>query len=73
MKVLRAEKIWLAICLLGYIFYNLPGFPAYGDMRMCIIHGIISLIWVWGGNYIGVAVINRIYQLRDSEEVEGIS
>ncbi len=68
MKILKAEKIWLALCVLGYLFYNLPGFPKYGDMRMCIIHGVISLIWVWAANYIGVAIINKIYRLKDQNE-----
>ena len=45
MKVTKAEWIWLIVCVLGYFFYNLPGFPAYGDMHTAIVHGIISLIW----------------------------
>lgn len=70
MKLLKAEKIWLAICLLGYIFYNIPGFPKYGDAKTAIIHGVISLVWVWVANYLGVFIINRIYRLRNPDEAE---
>ena len=70
MKLVKAEKIWLVICLLGYIFYNIPGFPKYGDMKMAIIHGVISMIWVWVANYLGVFIINKIYQLRDPKETD---
>ena len=44
MKIGRTEKWWLAAVLFFWIFYNFPGLPAYGDIRGCIIHGIISFI-----------------------------
>ncbi|MBC5735790.1 MULTISPECIES: hypothetical protein [Oscillospiraceae] len=64
MKLVKAEKIWLAVCIMGYLFYNIPGFPQYGDMRAAVIHGVVSMVWVWAANYIGFFIINRIYRLK---------
>lgn len=70
MKVTKAEIIWLIVCALGYFFYNFPGFPVYNDMQGAIIHGVISLIWCWGGAYIGFSLINRIYRLKQQDQKE---
>ena len=70
MKVTKAELIWAIVCILGYFFYNFPGFPAYGDMHTAIIHGVISLIWCWGGAYIGFILINKMYRLKDVKRKE---
>lgn len=68
MKVTKAEIIWAIVVILGYLFYNIPYFPKYGDMNMAIIHGVISLIWTWGANYIGFMVIKRIIQTKEEKE-----
>ena len=53
MKLVKAEKIWLAVCIMGYLF-----------MRAAVIHGVVSMVWVWAANYIGFFIINRIYRLK---------
>ena len=44
MKIGRTEKCWLAAVFFFWVFYNFPGFPAYGNETACIVHGLISFI-----------------------------
>ena len=53
MKIGRTEKCWLAAVFFFWVFYNFPGFPAYGNETACIVHGLISFIGTVLSEYIG--------------------
>ena len=68
MKIGRTEKCWLAAVLLFWVFYNFPGFPAYGDIKGCIIHGIISFVGTFLSVFVGCKLVEREYHLKEDDE-----
>jgi len=68
MKIGRTEKCWLAAVLLFWVFYNFPGFPAYGDIKGCIIHGIISFVGTFLSVFVGCKLVEREYPLKEDDE-----
>lgn len=64
MKLTKTEKIWLTAVVVLYILYNLPGFPAYGNAKAAIIHGLMTLIPLWIVVYIGFFKVCKIYRLK---------
>ena len=47
MKFTKFEKIWLALTVIFYVLYNLPGVPKYGDSTGTFIHGILTVVPIW--------------------------
>lgn len=72
MKIGRTEKWWLAAVLFFWVFYNFPGFPAYGDIKGCIIHGIISFIGTFLSVFIGCKLTEREYPLKEDDETDSV-
>ena len=68
MKIGRTEKCWLAAVLLFWVFYNFPGFPAYGDIKGCIIHGIINFVGTFLSVFVGCKLVEREYPLKEDDE-----
>lgn len=64
MKVTRTEKIWLALTVLFFALYNLPGVPGYGDARGLLIHALLTVLPLWGCVYIGLFRVLRLYRLK---------
>ena len=73
MKFTKFENIWLALTVIFYVLYNLPGVPKYGDSTGTFIHGILTVVPIWILAYYGMYKINHIYELKedDKEEKEG--
>ena len=70
MKIGRTEKCWLAAVFFFWVFYNFPGFPAYGNETACIVHGLISFIGTVLSVYIGCKLTEKEYPLIEDEEQE---
>lgn len=70
MKFKRAEKIWLAASIAAYLFFNIPGVPAYNDFTGSIIHHTIGFLLIWVVNYIGFHQICKIYRARKTPDEE---
>lgn len=68
MKIGRTEKLWLAAVFFFWVFYNFPGFPAYGDIKGCIIHGIISFVGTFLSVFVGCKLTEREYPLKEDDE-----
>ena len=68
MKIGRTEKLWLAAVLFFWVFYNFPGFPAYGDETGCIGHGITSFVGPFLSVSVGCKLTEREYPLIEDEE-----
>lgn len=72
MIITKFEKIWLAIVVILFVLYNIPGFPAYGDITGCLLSGLILVGGIWVVIYVGMSKLYKIQQLReDAEEEEG--
>ena len=71
MKITKTEKIWLALTVLFYVLYNLPGVPPYGQAVLTIVHGLLTVLPLWVIVYIGLARVYKIYTLRDDNGTEG--
>lgn len=65
MKLTRTEKIWLAVVIVFFALYNIPGVPAYGDSVGCIIHGCLTVVPLWIASFVGFRAVNRIYRLKE--------
>ena len=71
MVITKFEKIWLAIIVVLYVLYNIPGFPKYGDAMGCLISGLILVGGIWVAIYIGMAKLYKVQALNeDAEEDE---
>ena len=70
MKIGRTEKCWLAAVFFFWVFYNLPGFTAYGNEKACIVQGLISFIGTVLSVYIGCKLTEKEYPLIEDEEQE---
>lgn len=68
MKLLKVEKWWLIVGILTYIGYNIPGLPAYGDVKGAIIWNIGFFAIFWITNYAFNAKICKIYKPRKTTE-----
>jgi len=64
MKITKAEKIWLALTVLFYVLYNLPGIPGYNDARGLIIHALLTVVPLWICVYVGLFKVLRQYRLK---------
>lgn len=67
MKMTKAEKIWLALSVIFYFLYNLPGFPEYLDPTTSLYHGAATVIPLWIIAYVGMGIIYRVYELKDKD------
>ena len=70
MKFKRAEIIWLIAGILAYLFFNIPGVPAYNDFMGSIIHNCVGFALIWIVSYIGFFKVNKIYRARKKPEDE---
>lgn len=71
MKLKRAEIIWLVASIAAYLFFNIPGVPAYNDFMGSIIHHTVGFLLIWIVNYVGFHCVCRIYRAhRDPESPE---
>lgn len=64
MKLTRTEIVWLALTLLFFVLYNLPGLPAYGDARGLIVHALATVVPLWICVYWGLFRIFRKFRLK---------
>ncbi len=68
MKLLKIEKWWLIVGFAPYIIYNIPGIPAYGDLKGAIVWNVASVILIWSINYGFNAKICKIFRPRKTTE-----
>lgn len=71
MVITKFEKIWLAITVILFVAYNIPGFPAYGDIMGCLISGLILVGGIWIVIYVGMAKLYKVQQLNEDADEEG--
>lgn len=71
MVITKCEKIWLAIIVILFVLYNIPGFPAYGDVTACLVSGLILVGGIWVAIYIGMAKTYKVQSLNEDAEKEG--
>lgn len=64
------EKWWLILVVLFYVLYNFPGFPAYGNAKTAIWHGILTLIPLWAAIYWGLFRVFGQRKYADAEHVK---
>ena len=64
MKITKAEKIWLALTVLFYVLYNLPGIPGYYDAKGLIVHTLLTVVPLWICVYVGLFKVLRKYRLK---------
>ncbi len=64
MKITKTEKIWLALTVLFFALYNLPGVPGYNDAKGLIIHGLLTVVPLWICVYAGLFKVLRKYRLK---------
>lgn len=64
MKITKTEIIWLALTVLFYVLYNIPGIPAYNDARGLLIHAALTVVPLWICVYVGLAKVLRKYRLK---------
>ena len=68
MKIGKTEKIWIIAVAIACLIFYFPGLPAYGDETGCIVHGLISLVLIWGSVYIGCKRVEKEYPLKKEEK-----
>jgi hypothetical protein len=68
MKLTKTEKIWLAVVVIFYALYNLPGVPPYYEPVPTMIHALLTVVPIWISVYIGLAKVYKVYQLRDNTD-----
>ncbi len=68
MKITKTEKIWLIVVLFFFLCYNLPFFPAYGQAKATLLHGLFTLLPLWICVYVGFIKICRKHRLKDSKK-----
>ncbi|MGB4504101.1 MAG: hypothetical protein WBI44_04320 [Syntrophaceticus sp.] len=61
----KTEKWWLALVVLFYVLYNLPGVPPYGNARAAIIHGALTIIPLWIVIYGGMFILHKQRRLKE--------
>ena len=71
MKITKKEKWWLGISLLFLALYYMPGLPPYLDSRGLLIHAALTLIPFFLVSWIGNAMINKNYKLKDNDKERG--
>ncbi len=64
MKITKTEKRWLALTLLFFVLYNIPGVPGYYDVHGLIIHALLTIVPLWCCVYIGLFRVLRQYRLK---------
>lgn len=64
----KTEKWWLALVVLFYLLYNLPGVPRFGDSAATLWHGALTLIPLWVVIYAGYFKLNRQRKLKAAAE-----
>ena len=53
------EKWWLALVIILYSLYNIPGLPEYGDRIGALWHAAFTIIPLWVVIYVGLIKLNR--------------
>lgn len=61
----KTEKWWLALVILFYVLYNLPGVPPYGNAHAAIIHGALTIIPLWIIIYGGIFILHKQRRLKE--------
>ncbi len=70
----KTEKWWLALVVLFYLLYNLPGVPPFGDAIGALWHGALTIIPLWIIIYVGLYRLNSQRKLRAAaEEPPGVN
>lgn len=64
----KIEKWWLALVILFYVLYNLPGVPQYGDAKSAILHGALTIIPLWVITYAGMIILHRQRRLNNTPD-----
>lgn len=62
----KTEKWWLALVVLFYVLYNLPGVPPYGNAHAAILHGVLTIIPLWIIIYAGMFILHKQRRLKNS-------
>lgn len=62
----KMEKWWLALIVIFYVLYNLPGVPKYGDAPGAIWHGVLTIIPLWIISYAGMFMLHRQRKLKQN-------
>lgn len=68
MKITKFEKIWLVVVLVLFLLYNFPGFPAYGDVKGCLLSGLLLVGGIWIAIYVGMKKLYQIQKLKEEED-----
>jgi len=64
MKVTRTEKIWVAVVVVLYIAYNIPGVPPYNQAIPTLIHAALTVAPLWLCVYFGLTRVYKIYKIK---------
>lgn len=67
MRITKSEKLWLALTVIFYALYNLPGVPAMEDAQGLKIHAILTVIPLWILAYAGMKKVYGVYKLKDQK------
>jgi hypothetical protein len=67
MRITKSEKLWLALTVIFYVLYNLPGVPAMEDAQGMKIHALLTVIPLWILAYAGMKKVYSVYKLKDQK------
>lgn len=70
MKITKTEKIWLAVIVILFALYNIPGFPPYGSIKGCLLTGLVLVGGIWVFSYLGMIKVYKAQKLREEAEME---
>lgn len=70
MRITKSERIWLALSVLFYALYNIPGVPAYENPRGMLIHGVLTVLPLWIVTYVGMKKVYSVYKLKDQKKAK---
>lgn len=66
----KTEKWWLALVVIFYLLYNLPGVPRYNDPVGAIWHGVLTIVPLWIIVYGGLFLLFKQKKLKETETDE---
>ncbi len=69
----RTEKIWLALVIIFYVLYNLPGIPPYGKPDATLWHALLTIVPLWAIIYFGLITLIKQRRLKPEEKPLNVS
>jgi hypothetical protein len=69
----RTEKIWLALVIIFYVLYNLPGIPPCGKPDATLWHALLTIVPLWAIIYFGLITLIKQRRLKPEEKPLNVS